>query len=423
MKKKWMSLRSKYKAPLGFAGILLLLGLAFSYAMFQGGFVSWFLFYSVLPFVLYSIMMAFYPADRLSARRTISKEMLMAGEELTVTISIKKKSNFPLFYMVIEDLIPDALQKVAHTAGNAHQQQSRVLLFPLFKKEMTFTYKIEPAPRGVFELDAIALKTGDLFGFVHRKAVVKTLDKVFVYPRYQEIERWEVGKMLQSGSKQAGRRSMTDYTSTVSVREYAPGDRMAWLHWKASARSNKLLTKVFEHQRNDDFCIVLDQSAKSYGRHTWLFERAVSFAASLSHYSISKGGAIGLENLEGGDGIAISSGVEQQWRILHALAKVEPEMKDTFDEVLKRHFLSGSLEGKTAVIISSRLDEVMVRILEMAAVRNANILFFFIAADMKLSALDLTLLNRLNHASIPATAIIGPDFSESLKAGVTYATV
>jgi hypothetical protein len=42
---------------------------------------------------------------------------------------------------------------------------------------------------------------------------------------------------------------------------------------------------------------------------------------------------------------------------------------------------------------------------------------------MKLSALDLTFLNRLNHASIPATAIIGPDFSESLKAGVTYATV
>ncbi|MFC7372610.1 DUF58 domain-containing protein [Fictibacillus iocasae] len=423
MKKRWMALRSKYKAPLGFAGILLLLALAFSYAMFQGGFVSWFLFYSVLPFVLYSIMMGFYPTGRLSATREISKEMLMAGEELIVTIKIRRKSNFPLFYMVIEDLIPDSLKKVAHAAGKAHQQQSRVLLFPLFKKEMTFTYRIEPAPRGVFEFDAIALKTGDLFGFVHRKAVVMQPDKVFVYPRYQEIERWEAGKMQQSGSKKAGRRSLSDFTSSVSVREYVPGDRMAWLHWKASARSNKLLTKVFEHQRNDDYCLVLDQSAKSYGSQSWLFERGVSFTASLSHYSISKGGAIGLENLKGGDGVAIASGTEQQWRVLHELAKVEHDMKEPFDEALRRHFLSGALEGKTAVIISPRLDENVVKMLEMTAVRNANLLFFYLAPDRKLTAGELTFLNRMNHASIYATAINGPDFSESLKAGVTYATV
>ncbi len=39
--------------------------------MFQGGFVSWFIFYSFIPFALYSILLSFYPLSEMKVSRTI----------------------------------------------------------------------------------------------------------------------------------------------------------------------------------------------------------------------------------------------------------------------------------------------------------------------------------------------------------------
>jgi uncharacterized protein (DUF58 family) len=413
----------RYKTPIGFSGIILLLLITFSFGMFQGGFVSWFLFYSVLPIVLYSVSMAFYPIHRLKIERLISKDKLMAGEEVEITITLSRRSYFPLFYLVLEDVIPEALLRETRYDENAHQIQSRVLLFPLFRKRLTYSYAISPAPRGLFKFDQITVRTGDIFGFVLKSTSVSVKDQIFVYPQYQEIERWEPGKMLQTGMKKVGKRSFTDYTSTVSVRDYVPGDRMSWLHWKASARSDKLLTKVFEQQRNDDFVIVLDHCEKSYGKYDWLFERGVSLAASLVHYAILKGGSIGYHPFKGKE-VPMNIGIEQEWRIFHELAKVKADVSDYFEERVKREYLEGHMEGKTALLISPNLTEYTVKTLELLAARQqTNVIFFYLAMDTKLKGQELTYINRIRQFGVPTTPIIGSDFNEALKAGGMYATI
>jgi uncharacterized protein (DUF58 family) len=413
----------RYKTSIGFSGIIFLLLATFSFAMFQGGFVSWFLFYSVLPLVLYSVAMAFYPIGRLNIERIISKEKLMAGEEVEITIVVTRRSNFPLFYVVLEDVLPEALLRETRYEGNTHQIQSRILIFPLFRKRLEYSYTINPAPRGLFKFDQIMVKTGDIFGFVLKNTSVSIKDQIFVYPQYQDIERWENGKMLQTGMKKVGKRSFTDYTSTVSVRDYVAGDRMNWLHWKASARSNKLLTKVFEQQRNDDFVIVLDHCDKSYGTNDWLFERGVSLAASLVHFSISKGGSIGYHPFKGKE-IPMNIGVEQEWRIFHELAKVKADIKEPFEERLKQEYMIGHMEGKTALIISPNLSEYTMKKLELIASRQqTNVIFFYLALEPKLNSQELTYMNRIRQCGVPVTPIIGSDFNESLKAGGMYATI
>lgn len=233
----------------------------------------------------------------------------------------------------------------------------------------------------------------------------------------------EAGKMLQSGMKKVGKRSFSDYTSTVSVRDYVAGDRMNWLHWKASARSNKLLTKVFEQQRNDDFVIVLDHCEKSYGTHDWLFERGVSLAASIVHYAISKGGSIGYHPLSGKE-IPMNIGTDQEWRILHELAKVKSDVKLPFEERLKQEYMAGFMEGKTALIISPNLSEYTMKTLELIASRQqTNVIFFYLALDSKLKSQELTYISRIRQFGVLVTPMIGSDFNESLKAGGTYASI
>lgn len=87
MNKKWQWLVYGWKLI-----ILTLLTVAvFSYAMFQGGFVSWFLFYAFLPFVLYAGLLALYPLRSFQASRQMDKTQLHAGDRLGVTVTLRRK--------------------------------------------------------------------------------------------------------------------------------------------------------------------------------------------------------------------------------------------------------------------------------------------------------------------------------------------
>src|SRR5699024_7686731 len=55
--------------------IVMLLGILFSYAMFQGGFTSWFLFYSFLPILLYPLGLAVYPIRKWDVTREVTPQV------------------------------------------------------------------------------------------------------------------------------------------------------------------------------------------------------------------------------------------------------------------------------------------------------------------------------------------------------------
>ncbi|MEC3421551.1 DUF58 domain-containing protein, partial [Bacillus cereus] len=74
----------------------LCLVLTFVYAMFQGGFVSWFLFYSTIPIALYSLLLPFYALWDAEVRRITNQNGYVVGEQFISTITIKRKFPFPL---------------------------------------------------------------------------------------------------------------------------------------------------------------------------------------------------------------------------------------------------------------------------------------------------------------------------------------
>src|SRR3954470_18489746 len=106
MKKLWIPFQKVWK----FILLLFLILVTFSYAMFQGGFVSWFLFYSFLPFAIYCVALSFYSLNELEVIRVLPKTDYNSGEPLKVTVLLKRANSFPLFYLVIEDQLEAALK-------------------------------------------------------------------------------------------------------------------------------------------------------------------------------------------------------------------------------------------------------------------------------------------------------------------------
>lgn len=84
---------------------ILLIAILYAYAMFQGGFVSWFLFYSVVPLIVYAFLIGLFPLRSLKVKRIFPVETKQAGDTLLVTIEVKKPL-FPLFYLIVNDQLP-----------------------------------------------------------------------------------------------------------------------------------------------------------------------------------------------------------------------------------------------------------------------------------------------------------------------------
>src|SRR5436190_10986740 len=82
----------------------------------------------------------------------------------------------------------------------------------------------------------------------------------------------------------------------ADYREYAPGDDLKRLDWRAYARSNRYYVKRFEEESNLRGTILLDASASMrYGRGAMTkFQYAATLAASLAALFVKQRDAVGL---------------------------------------------------------------------------------------------------------------------------------
>ncbi|MDP4553559.1 DUF58 domain-containing protein [Alkalihalobacillus macyae] len=392
----------------------------FSYAMFQGGFVSWFLFYSFLPFALYSLLLLFYPLNDVRLTRTISHSELTDGQELTVTIQVDRKSHFPLFYLVVEDVLPEQLVPYAHETSSRYQKRSLALLLPMFRKKLSFSYSITPIPRGEYDLKELKCKVGDMFGFVRHEKTFKHVESIYVLPTYQDIY-WSPYNQQLSGTRPSPKKADMDYTTAVSVRDYVPGDKLSWIDWKATARGSKLLTKQFEQQISQDFMVFLDREKHHYGREeSPLFEKAVKLAASVTNAALKQNAMIGLVS-SGKDHsvLSINGGKAQRRRVFHHLARVQANGDTSFDTVVKKeahHFPAGT----GVLIISPSLEGAFTSTLKQLVAKKVQVEFFYVTEHLTLE--DQAELNDLSQYGIKTHAIAGESFNEEIRGGRKRAT-
>ena len=136
---------------------------AFVFAMFQGGQVSWTIFYILLPFVLYALLLFFYPLSDLKINRKIRTPNVQSGGKLIVSLSIRRNSFFPLLYTVVTEKWAEPEQ--FNIEGN---RLKRLFLFGI-RRKMEWEYEIEHMPRGEHVLEGVEFEVSDFFGWVRKK--------------------------------------------------------------------------------------------------------------------------------------------------------------------------------------------------------------------------------------------------------------
>ena len=269
-------------------GIVAVLAGAFAYAQFQGGAVSWTVFYMVLPFGLYGIFLYLYPLRAVTAEREVGRREIPYGSPLRSTVRLGRRFMFPLLYVSVKEV-----------TGNATQIPMPSTLFIWgFRRRREWAYETDPLKRGEHVLEGIEIEAADFFGWMRKRRFIPLRQTITVLPKLTDMREVPSEASEERGSAAASFASVKESSVATGIRDYQPGDRLSRIHWPAFARTGELHSKELEDRRAQDLLLVLDGSPSPQ------FEEQVGFAASILKKSVETRAAAGFLSL-GESGAAI----------------------------------------------------------------------------------------------------------------------
>jgi uncharacterized protein (DUF58 family) len=203
----------------------------------------------------------------LEVRRRVIPEALQVGDvgRVELRIANRRRSNTS----------PLQLWEPVSGMGGA-----TLRLAPLHGGEtVAANYRLPATRRGTVVFGPLQAERRDPFGLVAQRRTIAGTEEVVVLPAH-------IGIALPSGNGGVGavgqflrmRALGREGTEFHALRDYAEGDDLRQIHWRASARSETLKVRQVEPDGLRRCTVALDTTTSEYTAES--FERAVSAAAS-----------------------------------------------------------------------------------------------------------------------------------------------
>jgi uncharacterized protein (DUF58 family) len=265
------------------AAIVLQLGLL-AYAM-----------YVLLALLVTSRVLARRWIESLSATRECNRLSAQIGEKVAVAVTVANSGALPVPWLLLEDLLPRAALVQRPPRLRITGQRLAIALVRGHGRKLML-YQLHFEMRGYYQIGPCMLESGDLFGLHRRWRVAAAPHFVLVYPKVVPLVGFDIASRRPIGEVRMTHRLFEDPTRTSGVRLYQSGDALNRVHWRATARTGVLHSKIYEPSCIAGATVLLDFHTASYHkRHEPLrSELAVTTAASLANAVYQMGQQIGL---------------------------------------------------------------------------------------------------------------------------------
>lgn len=397
-------MKSGLKLSLKLIQLSLLFGILFSYAMFQGGFVSGFLFYAFLPVLCYFLVFLLYPLSTWKVKRTLSKTVTQAGNSVEVTLELERKIGMFLPYLIIEDCFSTSLEpiyrskivwgKFKDTVQPIRKKESKQVMYPMFKRKLRLSYRFADLPRGSHHFNKVSIKTSDIFGFIEKTATFSVDNTIVVYPEKKEIVVKKQRNNFEEGNTTSFSLQSRNTHVVTGVREYMPGDRFSWIDWKATARKQSLITKEFEQEKSTDGFLVLDTSY-SESFNGMGVEASVLLARSIIDYFDKKSINIGLLSL-GSEVVYFSPQQQASMKDMlnFHLSTLKPQNNGQFALQLTERIKQMPI-NLFVLILTTEVDQALVQALKQVQQKSKQIIICLSKPSYTLSEEDNRLIQQV----------------------------
>ncbi|WP_413363827.1 DUF58 domain-containing protein [Lysinibacillus sp. 3P01SB] len=351
-----------------FLTVIGLLALTFCFAMFQGGFVSWFIFFTLLPFLLYSLLLAIIPVRISRVEREVFPSKLQRGGKAKVTVRFHNNTLLPIVFLLVREVDMD--ERFYRIAGG----RSSNLFFAGWRRSFEWTYELEDMQRGEHILSALEVTATDFFGWVTRKQVIKQPYTLLVYPHTVDMNYTSLQVQYDQGALAAKYSIAKDTTLVTGVRDYQAGDRFSWIHWKSFAKNGELRTKEFEDRQSQKLFVCIDRTTSSQ------FEEVVELTASMLQAIVARNGDVAF--LSGGDSRVFYPAIRteaQLEQIMQYLAVIKADSGLPMEQLLRNE---RELNSSILILVTGSLtDDLKAFLMNGSKYARAVVCFVVVAKD------------------------------------------
>jgi len=356
-----------------------------------------------------------YALYRVTYARRLEPRRAFIGETVELEIAVENWKLLPVGWMRIEDEWPAALRLVTGEEDlHASSLPERVTLLNTFSlrwyERVRIHYHILCQERGYYRLGPAQVTSGDIFALFRDEYSFPALNWLIVYPRILPIEELGLPPKDPFGEVKAWQRIYEDPSRTIGVRDHHPDDGFRRVHWKATARKQKLQVKVYEPTTS--FTLVTFVNVATFDKYWYgtipeLLERCITVAASICHFATERRYVVGL--IANGciprsdQPIKVLPGrsPQQLTRILEALAAVTPIAMQDISDLLSRESPRLPWGATLAVVTANVNDELCSTLLRLHAAGRRLVLISLSQDSPDPAVSELILTYHLPDAASP----------------------
>ena len=309
-----------------------------------------------------------YALHNVEYRRSFSERRAFLGETVDVTVQVTNHKWLPISWLRIDDEYPLPVTMLDGAVQPSTQPEigllSSVMSLRWFDRAR-WHYRLRCDKRGVYAFGPAHLQSGDLFGLFSSQVASPKQDWLIIYPAVKPITAITLPPKEPYGDIKGRQWIFEDPSRAVGIRDYGSRDDLKRIHWKATARQQKLQVKVYEPTTTFQLVIFLDMVTLPrpwHGSIPVLLERGISTAASIASHAVEKRFQVGLfangcwpqsdQPLK----VLPSRSPNQLTRILESLAAVSAVPTIPIETLLSRE--SSHLPwGATLVVIAAVVTE------------------------------------------------------------------
>lgn len=244
----------------------------------------------------------------------VSADRLFEGGALTVTVAVQARGAVPLVELVGPRPAGALVRAGRHRAVMTFRAEQLV----------EWRYELVFPRRGVYDLGPLAVRLRDRLGLRAWERRHVTPLSVRVFPRASALRTLPRPAYAQASVGDHLSRVLGEGIEPGDVRQFAPGDRIRHVNWRASLRQGRLYVTQRHRERNADVVLMLDTLAEVGAPPHTTLDLGVRAAASLAAAYLGRKDRVGLVTYGGVMGwVRPGSGAAQYERLADGLLRAE----------------------------------------------------------------------------------------------------
>jgi uncharacterized protein (DUF58 family) len=305
---------------------------------------------------------------RIEYRRLVPVRRAFVGEAIEVAFALTNRKPLPVPWLEVRDQVPEKAPPEDEPGRPGGGPETVILSRSTslaWYERVRWRHSFRCKARGYFQFGPALLRSGDIFGFFPVAAENPTVNHLTVLPRVLPLREIGLPFRRPFGESTSGLPIFEDQSRVVGLRDYRPGDPLKRIDWKATARSQRLQSRLYDPAATLTMLIAVNVSTLEHpweGYNPLLLERTITVAGSIASYAEEKRYAAGLlanctfPNADRHIWLPPGRDPSQLTRILESLSMISPFVLAPIEDVLQRRAERLPV-GTTVVIVAGFLTE------------------------------------------------------------------